>query len=128
MFVNYKIISSVVSLLCLLLFGQAHADDYVSGDKLSSLVIGKTIRAKHLKKDFEFTVYFDTDGKTAYRKQGGDITQTTYKFDGNKHCIHWKGKDRCAQILDNGDGTYTRVNKKGKQIVKWTKIESGKNL
>lgn len=125
---NLKIISSIAVIFGLLMSGLAQAGDYVAGDKLAGLVVDKTIRAKHLKKGFEFSVYFDKDGKTAYRKQGGDVTQTTYRIEGNKHCLHWKGKDRCAQILDNGDGTYVRVNKKGKQVVMWTKIESSKNL
>lgn len=105
-----------------------NADEFLSAEKIKPLITGKTVHAHHLKKDFEFTVYFDADGKTAHRHQGGETTETTYKFDGDKHCIYWNGKDRCANIRDNGDGTYSRINDKGKEIIKWTKIVNGKNL
>ena len=104
------------------------AADFLKADKIKSLVSGKTIHAKHLKKGFTFTVFFDTDGKTAFRKQAGKTTKTTYKIVGDTHCIFWKGSDRCANIIDNGNGTYSRVNVGGKKIVDWTKIENGKNL
>ena len=107
---------------------QATAEDFMSEEAVKALVVGNTIHATHLKKDFEFKVYFSDDGKTAIREQGGDSAETTYEFKGDKHCIFWKEKNRCANILDNGDGTYTRVNKKGKKIVKWTKIIKGKHL
>ena len=112
----------------LALSAHSSAEDFMDADAIKALVTGKTIHALHLKKDFEFKVFFDPDGETAYRSQGGEVTETTYKFVGNKHCIYWKEKDRCANILDNGDGTYTRVNKKGKKIVKWTKFEDGKTF
>jgi len=109
------------------LFFSAHtmADDFMGADAVKALVVGSTIQAQHLKKDFEFSVHFHTDGKTATRERDGDSVDTTYKFKGDKHCIYWNGKDRCANILDNGDGTYTRVNKKGKHVVKWTKVTPG---
>ncbi len=123
------ILLKTLSLAIILGFStQANADEFLDASAVKALVTGKTIHAMHLKKDFEFKVYFDPDGETAYRSQGGETTKTTYKFDDNKHCIYWKGKNRCANILDNGDGTYTRVNKKGKKKVKWTKFEDGKTF
>jgi len=124
-------INSVKYLCIALLFSfsiHTSADEFLDADAVKALVTGKTIHAMHLKKDFEFKVYFDPDGKTAYRSQHGETTKTTYEFRDNKHCIFWKEKNRCANILDNGDGTYTRVNKKGKKKVKWTKFEDGKTF
>ncbi len=100
----------------------------LSGGQIQKLVAGKTIHAKHLIRGFEFDVYFDPDGKTALRKQGGTVSTTSYKIKGNKHCLFWKGKNRCATIQDNGDGTYTRINPRGKAVIKWTKVSSGKTL
>lgn len=102
------------------------ADDYMGADKIKDLISGKTIYAKHLKRNFTFKVFFDVDGETALRTDFGKTKKTKYEFKGNKHCIYWKGKNRCANILDNGDGTYTRVNKKGKKMIMWTKIIEGK--
>ena len=124
------ILINTAAILGLMLSGSmlANADEYLSADKIKALISGKTVHAQHLKKDFEFKVYFDADGKTAHRYQGGDTTETTYKYDGDKHCIFWKGKDRCANIRDNGDGTYSRINKKGIEAIKWKKIVDGKDL
>ena len=114
----------------IILFGakQVIAGEALSVDKVKSLIIGNTVYASHLKKDFEFKVYFDVDGVTAYRNQDGDTVKTTYKFEGNRHCLYWKDKDRCANILDNGDGTYNRLNPNGKSFVKWNKVVKGKEL
>ena len=125
-----KLTSSIYIVASMLLFasGQVYAEKYLTADEVKSLVVGNTMHAQHLKKDFEFSVHFDSDGNTAFRKQFDETTKTTYKFNGDKHCIFWKGQDRCAKILDNGDGTYTRINKKGKHVVKWTKVIKGKEL
>jgi len=106
----------------------ALAGDFLDAAAIKALISGNTVHSEHLKRGFEFKVYFDADGETAIRQQHGDDTETTYKFKGDKHCIHWKGKDRCAKIRDNGDGSYDRVNKKGKVNVKWLKIAEGKDL
>ena len=106
----------------------ANAGDFMKADQIKTLVADKTVHAHHVVKDFDFAVYFDADGKTAHRKQNGETTQTTYSFEGDQHCIEWKGKNRCANIRDNGDGTYSRINPKGKEVVKWVKIEGGKHL
>lgn len=53
--------------------------------------------------------------------------ETTYGFVGDQHCLLWKGKNRCAKVIDNGNGTYTRINNKGKPIIKWNKIVEGKD-
>lgn len=100
----------------------------LNADKLKELIIGHTAFSVHLEKGFEFQVYFDADGKTAYRTHRGDIVQTTYSFNGNQHCIYWKDKNRCASLLDNADGTFTRVTPNGKHAIKWTKVVPGKQL
>ncbi len=103
------------------------AGQFLTGEKLKSTIIGKTFYAKHLKKGFEFKVYFDVDGQTAYRTTNSGVSKTTYKFDGETHCIYWKGVDRCAKILDNGDGSYIRVSN-GVHMVSWFKVVQGKDL
>jgi len=107
---------------------NAYADEFLNADKIKALITGNTIEAKHLLKGFKFKVYFDNDGKTALRNQKGNSQKTSYSFERNLHCIYWAGKDRCANIKDNGDGTYTRVMSNGKKVVKWTKITKGKTL
>jgi len=128
MIIKQNIFKHLLPIIILFGANQVIAGETLSVDKVKSLIIGNTIYANHLKKEFEFKVYFDVDGVTAYRKQDGDAVKTTYKFEGNKHCIYWKDKDRCANILDNGDGTYNRVNPNGKSFVKWNKVVKGKDL
>jgi len=124
---KYNKVKYFISFVVLFGMGQVYAEG-LSSDKIKSLIVGNTVVAKHLKKDFEFKVYFDVDGVTAYRAQNGETIKTTYNFEENKHCINWKGSNRCATVLDNGDGTYTRVNANGKQVVKWTNVVKGKSL
>ena len=119
---------SLLLIGCLPLFATAaHADSMLNADQVKKLVTGKTMHATHIK-GFKFKVYFDTDNKTAFRAQKGSTTKTTYTMKGNKHCIFWKGEDRCAGIRDNKDGTYSRINPRGKAVVTWTKATDGKNL
>ena len=129
MFKSHRLFSALLFSSAFLISSQAHAENYLDNNKIKELVTGKTIYSKHLKKDFDFSAYFDADGKTAIRKKrNGDIVKTSYSIEGNKHCMQWKGKNRCARIIDNGDGTYTRVNKKGKKIIKWLKFEAGNKV
>lgn len=113
-------ITFITFILALFVGTSLRAEDYLDATAIKTLITGKTIYATHLKKDFKFKVYFDKDGKSAIRQQKGKNTETTYRFEGSKHCIHWKGKDRCANIVDNGDGTYSRVNNKSKRISRST--------
>ena len=128
-FIMNKIItSSFTAILLCLAAAPASAGNLLTAEQITGLVKGNTVHANHLKKGFNFSVYFDSDGKTAIRKQNGEETETTYHIADDKHCIYWNGKDRCASVRDNGDGTYTRVNANGKDIVAWKKIVSGKDL
>ncbi len=118
----------LVSCLPLMASTGFAADTMMNADQIKKLVAGKTITAKHNLKGFKFTVYFDKDNKTALRKQKGNTIKTSYSVKGNMHCLLWKGQDRCANIRDNKDGTYSRVNPKGKAIITWSKVTDGKNL
>jgi len=112
----------------LLLAGPAHAEAFLTADEVRALVVGHTMTAHNLFMDVGFRVYFDPDGETAYRRHGGEVTKTRYFFEGDMHCIVWRGEDRCARILDNGDGTYQRVDRNGARIIKWTKVVDGNRL
>ena len=107
---------------------RVFAENYLSNEQIKELVSGNTMYAQHLKRDFEFKVYFDADGITALRQEDYDVVKTTYKIKDDKHCIFWNGEDRCAKILDNGDGSYTRVAPNGRHVVLWKKSVKGKDL
>ena len=104
-----------------------NAGETLTKDQIQELVTGKTIHADHLKKDFRFKVYFNADG-TAIRRQMGETTITKWFMEGNKHCLTWRGRDRCATIQENADGTFSRINRKGKSKVLWKAFEDGNTI
>jgi hypothetical protein len=111
---------------------DASAGETLTGDQIRALITDKTIQAEHLGKGFTFEVYFDPDGKTATRTHKGAKVTTAYSIDGDEHCLLWNGANRCATIMDNGDGTYSRINTsgryRGKAVVKWIRFEDGNRL
>lgn len=124
-----KKLLSLTFIVCLpLIATNANAESMLNAEQVKELVTGKTIQAKHNIKGFKFSVYFDKDNKTAFRKQKGSTTKTSYMIKGNKHCLQWKGQNHCANIRDNKDGTWSRINPKGKAIITWSNITDGKKL
>ena len=123
-----KLLSLALTVTLPLVATTANAESMLNADQVKKLVTGKTIQAKHNIKGFKFSVYFDKDNKTAFRKQKGNTTKTSYMFKGNKHCIHWNGQNHCANIRANKDGTWSRINPNGKAIVTWSNISDGKAL
>lgn len=107
---------------------SANAESMLNADQVKKLVTGKTIQAKHNLEGFKFSVYFDKDNKTAFRKQKGSTTKISYMFKGDKHCTQWKNQTRCANIRANKDGTWSRVNPNGKTVITWSSISDGKKL
>jgi len=125
---NIKKTASLLSIaIALGSAGTVFAGEKLNASKVKTVVVGKTFYAKHLVKGIKFKVYFDADGKTAYRTTKEGVVKTTYKFEGNKHCIEWQGKTHCSVIVDNGDGTYARLNN-GKPVVEWYKVVEGKDV
>lgn len=110
------------------LFGstQAIADKVMTQDEIKTLIVGNTVYSTHTKKNFDFKVYFNSDG-TFERSQNGKMLNGVWMFDGGMHCIAM-GKKICASVVDNGDGTYKRLNNGSKHVVTWNKVVKGKDL
>lgn len=128
MYAYLKTISLITLCLGMIFSSQAYADHVVAGNKLSSLILDKTIRANHIDHGYAFSIYFAKDGKTAYRKQGGGITQTTYTISNDSYCLRWNHHDQCVQVIDNHNGTYSHLDNKHKRVVEWVKLENGKQF
>lgn len=109
---------------------QVHAGGTLSADEIKTLIIGKTIHAKHLKKGFNFSAYFAKDGSMIRKWKNGKLQDGKYFFKGDLHCINMGGNDKCGAMEDNGDGTYKRLKNgnKDKHFITWTKIVEGKDL
>ena len=109
---------------------QAHAGKVLSNDEVRAIVSGKTVHAEHLKKGFNFSVYFAADGSVVRKWKNDKVQDGKWFFDGNLHCINVGGGDKCGSIVDNGDGTYNRLKggNSNKHFITWTKVVDGKDL
>ena len=109
---------------------QAHAGKVLSPDELKALITGKTVHAKHEKKGFTFSVYFNADGSAVRKWKNDKMQDGKWFFDGSLHCINVGGGDKCGSIEDNGDGTYKRLKggNSNKHFITWTKIVDGNDL
>lgn len=124
-------IKTLISVCTFLLFCsfQANAADALSNNAVKTLITGKTIKAEHLKKGFNFSVYFAKDG-SVIREWQGDMQVGTSFFKGNLHCINVGNGDKCATIVPNGDGTYKRLKggDEDKHFINWLSFTDGKHL
>ena len=107
----------------------SYAETVLNAEEVSALIVGKTVNAHHLVKGHDFKVYFSPDGETAYRTTKKGVKETTYVIqEDGRHCIFLKGRDRCAKIINNGDGTYSRLNKSGEKKVLWKSFDQGNTI
>ncbi len=96
--------------------GLAHAGDFLSSDEVKSIYSGKTANGVHLKKDFSYVAYFSPNGTFTQKKDNGDIKKGTWSVDNKgRQCISWDGSGitKCFPLVNNGDGSYTKVKLKG---------------
>lgn len=126
---KFKSIVSTVLLMLAVSF-PVHAGKVLSADEVKALVSGKTVHAKHEKKGFNFSVYFNADGSVVRKWKNDTLQDGKWFFKDNLHCINVGGSDKCGSIEDNGDGTYSRLKNgdSNKRFITWTKIVDGKNL
>jgi hypothetical protein len=111
----------------LMLSTSAFAGKALNTDEVKALVTGKTADAEHLLRGFKFKAYFNPNGDLTQLKENGDTVEGTWQVDAEGlHCVDFGAGDRCATVVDNGDGTWSRVNKNGKPVVKWTGFVDGK--
>jgi hypothetical protein len=109
---------------------QAQAGKVLSPDEIKALITGNTVHAEHLKKGFNFSVYFNEDGSVIRKWKNDKLQDGKWFFKDNLHCINVGGGDKCASIEDNGDGSYKRLKngKSNKHFITWKSIANGKDL
>ena len=123
-----KLVATPLTMVFLMAASSVFAGEKLDDAKIKALITGKTVHGENTKRNTKFMIYFDKDGKTAIRKGPKKTRTAQYSIKNNMQCFQRKKKERCASIQDNGDGTYSRINNKGKSIVKWTKVEDGKKF
>lgn len=107
---------------------QANAGNVLSADEIKALIVGKTVHAKHEKKGFTFSAYFNEDGSLIRKWKDGELQNGKYFFKDNMHCINVDDGDKCATMEANGDGTYKRLKNGKKHVITWQKLVDGKDL
>jgi hypothetical protein len=106
----------------------ANAGEPLSAAALKALISGRTAHAEHLKRGFTFKAYFKENGEYIRYKDGSTNEGNWRIEDDGSHCVDWGYNERCATMEDNGDGTYTRVLKNGKRIIRWNKLVDGRDF
>ncbi len=130
---KYPHIGKLLSFLLLLAPGICIAAPNTAMNKmeLTKLITGNTLVGSHLIKNHKFHMYMKKDG-THVEKRNGTILPGKWSVNPKgKLCWSYDIKDKtwCRWILNNGDGTYTKVKGKHKKVRQF-KVVSGnsKNL
>lgn len=119
--ITIGIIATAAFLLC----GEAPAQVLLSAAELEKLMIGNTIRFHHLLSGWRAMSYFDADG-TALVGDENIVLAGTWRInpDGT-HCVGLGGRQACARVQSNGDGTYSPL-ASGKPVMTWLAVTKGK--
>lgn len=97
----------------------------LSGDEIKALISGKTVYVTLNANGAKWKSYFAADG-SALLSNSSDKQE--WRIDENgRHC-NTGVPLACAPIVDNGDGTFSRVKPDGSVAVTWTKIVDGKDF
>lgn len=109
-----------------LLATSAVAARTLSAAELKALISDKTVLVTRLKDGAQWRVYFGPDGKQITKGDRNSEGDWWIAEDG-KHC-NAEGMLKCASIVDNGDGTYSRMKEDGQPLVSWSEFSSGNKL
>ena len=111
------------------------AEEFMQATDVKLALSGKTCSGEHLRKDFNFKVYFSPDGVVQQVKGNGDKQNGNWSvLDNGKRCLEWDGSDirKCFPVRDNGDESYTLVKVKGngdiRELIHWKNCTQGNIL
>ncbi|MGB5473798.1 MAG: hypothetical protein WBQ78_10015 [Gammaproteobacteria bacterium] len=101
----------VVLLLPALTFsGTLFAAGQMSAAEVTHLLANNTMHCSNLQKGEAFTNYFRDDGTvTRLTAEGGKIQGTWRVTDDGQHCLDWGEHERCNPVVDQGNGTYQKI-------------------
>lgn len=117
-----------LSVCCLMmgLSAAAWAGTPLSGEQIRQLVSGNTVDAQA--KSGDVKVYYGLDGSSLTRAESnGRITKGFWRISeaGEICSLRPPGKESCGPVVNNGDGTYHRMDGNTVRGV-WTKVHPGK--
>lgn len=117
---NNPFITICLSVVLVCMASFTHADDFLSGDEIKSIYTGKTAKGVHLKKGYSYVAYFSPDGALSQKTDDGNVKQGKWSVDDEgRQCVTWKGSGvtKCFPLVNNNDGSYTKVKLKGKKRI-----------
>ena len=109
---------------------SALAGSPLNGEQLKQLASGNTVSIHSIAQGADFKNYYAADRAAASLKESnGKKNKGTWRItDSGEWCVHWSGaSERCGQVIDNGDGTYNRL-EEGKLRSVWKKIHPGNTI
>lgn len=105
--------------------GLAFADQRVlTSDEIKALISDKTVHVTRKHDGAQWKIFFGADGKSL----SSDTGEGTWEVSGSGEHCNSGIKLKCAKVVDNGDGTYSRLKPNGDVAVTWTKIVAGKEM
>ena len=123
----YKLFSM---LFLMTLSTSAVAGTPLSGERIKQLISGNTVALHSNARGINFKIYYAADGTAiSHNERDGKKYKGTWRLtDSGEWCNHWPpAEDRCGQVIDNGDGTYNRM-EGGKLRSVWKKIYPGNTI
>ena len=115
------------------LSASASAGTLLSGEQIKNLVSGNTVALHSLAKNINFQIYYAADGSSiSHNENSGKKSRGTWRItDSGEWCNYWptekNPEERCGQVIDNGDGTYNRLENGNLRSV-WKKIHTGNTI
>ena len=102
----------------------------LSGEQLKQLAAGNTISLHSIAKGKDFKNFMSADGVAfSLNESSGKTNQGTWRIsESGAWCVKWNGaEERCGQVIDNGDGTYNRL-EDGELRSVWKSIAPGNTI
>jgi hypothetical protein len=105
---NLKLIAPFI--LTCAFSGDLFADEQVSADAIKRLLTNNTINCKNLQKNITSKIYSRDDGSATRLSSDGKKMQGHWRVtDNGQHCVDWGEHERCTPVVDQGNGTYQKI-------------------
>jgi hypothetical protein len=116
-----RIITTLLLTLTLVACGSnpVKHENALTGEQIKQLLTGKTASYVNSSKGWQVENTFNADGSASLKfldgKFAGDVRNNSWQVRGDEICYTLKrnNKTTCGKLLDNGDGTYNRLNADG---------------
>jgi hypothetical protein len=128
-------VSVLVGLPIFVAAAASHAEDTLSAEEVKALVTDKTVHARHMKQNYNFTNFFAQDGAVRQVTEAGEKKTGTWRVESDGAlCVSWAGEvdPTCGAVIDIGGGKYKRMRVNPRNImagsihvVTFERIESG---